>query len=161
MWRGDVETRRLSTSHSLWAYLCTSVGPVHLYRETVSQHLLPVAPLPPLSMMTSAMDPNHGVIAPHESCTGVGGCGFFSPLSFPLFWVPQKAPIEKLRDGRHFVNRHNNQPKVSCSGGGGVMVMRCDWSGMHGEELFLLFGVANGATKKGRNEPGLGLSGRP
>ncbi len=49
--------------------------------------------------------------------------------------------------GRSFVNRHNNQPKVGCDGGG-VMMMRCKGGGTHGGYFFLSFWAANGATKK-------------
>ena len=73
-----------------------------------------------------------------------------------LDWGAPMAPIKKLRDGgiqvlgdRHFVNKHNNQPKVSCSGGGGVSPNQ-GWS--YGEDFFLLFSAASGATKNSEKD---------
>jgi hypothetical protein len=60
-------------------------------------HLTPVN-LPSLTMATSAMDPNHGAVAPHASCSGARVSSLFSPLSLGA----KSAPIKKLRDGRGF-----------------------------------------------------------
>jgi hypothetical protein len=64
------------------------------------------------------------------------------------------AHIEKLRkggaqvfDGRRFVNRRNNQTKVSSEAGEGALVMRRDRGGTRWEDFFLSFGAANRATK--------------
>jgi hypothetical protein len=50
-------------------------------------------------------------------------------------------------DGRRFINKHYNQPKVGV-GGGGVIVMICEQDGTCGGDFFLSFGVANGAKQK-------------
>ena len=64
-------------------------------------------------------------------------------------------------DGRRFVNRRINQPKIGCYGGG-ALLMRRDRGGTRGENYFLSFWAANGATKEREREgPSVGLKRPP
>ena len=65
-------------------------------------------------------------------------------------------------DGRRFVNRHINQPKIDCNGGGALLMGR-DRGGMRGVDYFLLFWAGEWGNQRERErEAGTSaLSGRP
>ena len=64
--------------------------------------------------------------------------------------------------GRRFVNRHNNQPKIGCDGGGGALLMRHDQGGTRGVDFFLSFwGNEWGNKKEREGGRALALNGRP
>jgi hypothetical protein len=52
---------------------------------------LPPAAWPSLSMATSAMDPNCGATAPHETNRGARRPGLREQLLVPLFWLSEIA----------------------------------------------------------------------
>jgi hypothetical protein len=87
---------------------------------------LPPAASSSLSMETSAMDPNRFAAAPYEPTAGARCPGLGSLWQDPLIGAPQWHPSKNwemggasVLGGRHFFNRHNNQPKFGCGGGGG------------------------------------------
>jgi hypothetical protein len=101
------------------------------------------------------MDPNRFAAAPYEPTAGARRPGLGSLWQDPLIVVPLWHPSKNgemggasVLGGRRFFNRHNNQPKFGCGGGGGALVMRRDRGGTRGEDFFLSFWAANGATKK-------------
>jgi hypothetical protein len=50
-------------------------------------------------MATSAMDPNHSTVAPHESYAGFWCGGLVHAALFPLYGAPKMAPIEIETEG--------------------------------------------------------------
>ena len=127
----------------------------------------PPAALPLLSMATSAMDPTHGAAPPHESCAGARGRGSFLPLSLPLIWAPKGTHqlIERWAGLRPKVaaimstDTTTNRRSAAAVGGGGMM--RCARVATRGEDSFLSFWAANGATKKRERDRASALGGRP
>ncbi len=100
-------------------------------------------------MATSAMDPNRGATAPHESVAGAGWPGSRSLWLVPLVRTTNKDAL-KIKEGdgssalggRRWVLRHNNQPIVGSSNrrDDGEDV-RPGWSARGG--YFSYFGAAN------------------
>jgi hypothetical protein len=101
-------------------------------------------------MATSDKDMNRGAAPPHESFSGARG--LTTLLNLVLGAKRHSSENCEMGGavtlvGRRFVNRHNNQPKVGCSGGGGISDETRP-SGTCGEDFFCRLGVAYGATKK-------------
>jgi hypothetical protein len=64
-------------------------------------------------------------------------------------------------DGRRFVNRRINQPKIGCYGGG-ALLMRRDRGGTRGVDYFLPFwGGERGDQRERERDWASALSGRP
>ena len=100
-------------------------------------------------MATSAMDPNRGTAAPHESVAGAGRPGSRSLQLVPLVRMTNKD-ASKIKEGgrslafggRCWVLRHNNQPIVGGSN------RRDDGEdvqpgGRHGQSAIATFGGIN------------------
>jgi hypothetical protein len=91
--------------------------------EPLPPYLLPAA-LPSLSMATSAMDPNQGAAAPHESYAGFRCGGLVHTALFPFYGAP-KWHLSKKREkdrtltlgSHHLMGEYNNQPKVGIGKG--------------------------------------------
>jgi hypothetical protein len=104
-------------------------------------------------MATSAMDPNHGATAPHESYAGFRCGGLLQAALFLLYGVP-KWHSSKMRKkdgtltlgGHDLMGEHNNLPKVSVSKGfqGREMV---HWAVTKGWDVFPSFGRSNKQRK--------------
>ncbi len=104
-------------------------------------------------MATSAMDPNHGGTAPHESYAGFW-CGKLVHASLlPLYGAPKWHPSKKRENkwtltlgGHYLMKEYNNQPKVGIGEGleGGKTVR---WAIMKGWDIFPSFGGSNKQRK--------------
>jgi hypothetical protein len=125
----------------------------HTQQPTLAAATLLLAALPSLSMATSAMDPNHGAAAPHESYAGFRCGGLVHATLIPLYGVPKWHPLKKREQdetltlvGNHSMGEYNNQPKIGIREGfeGGETVR---WAITKGWDILQSFGGSNKQQK--------------
>ncbi len=129
--------------------------------------LLPVAPLPPLSMATSAMDPNLGAAAPDGTMQGMqhqvrSRWGWFSCLGHRN--ATHQITSEGWGLGHRwppFGQKIQQRTKRWCFHWGGISERACDLGGMCWGAFWHCLGWQMGQQKKERNESGLSLKWLP